>query len=118
MEQLAAGGLGTLLVSIDSHSLRLHERNRGLRGLRDRIRRGHAIARRLQIRTFASVTVSRLLNYDALPRIIEKLGFDAVIFSYPRREPFESSSLVYGENSSLIDFQPAELILALDRSRR
>jgi P-type E1-E2 ATPase len=93
IEQLAAGGLGTLLVSIDSHLLRLHERNRGLSGLRDRIRRGHAIARRLQIRTFASVTVSRLLNYDALPGIIEKLGFDAtaviavvgaVVFAYGR----------------------------------
>ena len=44
---LAAAGLATLLVSIDSHSLEEHERNRGLRGVgesfaKDLPKRGNA----------------------------------------------------------------------------
>jgi MoaA/NifB/PqqE/SkfB family radical SAM enzyme len=38
LEALAAAGLGTLVVSIDSHSMAEHERNRGLPGLGERIR--------------------------------------------------------------------------------
>ena len=38
IDALLAAGLGTLLVSIDSHSLALHEKNRGLKGVGNRIR--------------------------------------------------------------------------------
>jgi hypothetical protein len=37
-----------------------------------------------------------------------------VTFSYPRQEPFGSSSLVYGGESHLTDFTDEELIAALD----
>jgi MoaA/NifB/PqqE/SkfB family radical SAM enzyme len=103
-----------LLVSIDSHSLADHERNRGLRGVSQRIRTGVAVACQARIPTFASVTVSRLVKYESLPEVLEDLGFEAAIFSYPRRKPFGSSSLVFSEDSSLIDFEQAELIEALD----
>jgi MoaA/NifB/PqqE/SkfB family radical SAM enzyme len=111
---LVNAGLGMLLVSIDSHSVADHERNRGLRGVSQRIRSGVAIARRERIPTFASVTVSRLVQYESLPDVLEELGFEAAIFSYPRRKPFGSSSLVFSEDSRLIDFDEAELIEALD----
>jgi MoaA/NifB/PqqE/SkfB family radical SAM enzyme len=114
IEALADAGLGTLLVSIDSHSLPEHEINRGLKGLGERIRRGLAIARQCGITTLASVTVSRLVDYEALPDLLRRLGFDAVSFSYPRRERFGSSSLVYSEDSSLIAFDREELCAALD----
>jgi hypothetical protein len=57
--------------------------------------------------------VNRLVEYDALPGFLHSLGFDAVTFSYPRREPFGSSSLVYAD-SRLIDFETAELDRALE----
>jgi hypothetical protein len=60
------------------------------------------------------VTVSRLVDYDALPRTLEDVGFDAVSFSYPRREPFGSTSLVYSEDSRLVDFTRDELLDTLD----
>jgi MoaA/NifB/PqqE/SkfB family radical SAM enzyme len=63
---LAAAGLGTLLVSIDSHSMDAHERNRGLRGLGERIRDGLAAARQHGISTLASVTVNRLVEVPSL----------------------------------------------------
>jgi hypothetical protein len=61
----------------------------------------------------ASVTVSRLVRYDELPDTLRRLGFDHVAFSYPRRDPLGSTSLVYGE-SSLVDLDRDELLAALD----
>jgi len=116
VEQLCTAGLHTLLVSIDSHSMEEHERNRGLPGVGERIRSGVATARRHGIPALASVTVNRLVRYDGLPGLLHDLGFDAVTFSYPRREPFGSSSLVYGD-SRLIDFETAELDRALESIR-
>jgi MoaA/NifB/PqqE/SkfB family radical SAM enzyme len=115
---LAAAGLRRLLISIDSHSMPKHELNRGLDGLHRRIANGIARARTHGIPTSASVTVSRLVDYEALPEALERLGFHAVTFSYPRREPFGSSSLVYSQQSALIDQTPEELLEALAAIRR
>ena len=115
IENLVAQGLGTLLVSIDSHSMPVHECNRGLEGLGERIRSGIALARRHHIPVLASVTVNRLVDYDKLPALLAELGFDAVTFSYPRREPFGSTSLVYSTDSSLVAFGKDELIGELDK---
>jgi len=118
IESLAAAGLRRLLISIDSHSMVKHELNRGLGGLQRRIADGITRARVLGIPASASVTVNRLVDYEALPETLERLGFYAVTFSYPRREPFGSSSLVYSENSTLLDQQPQELLEALAAIRR
>jgi MoaA/NifB/PqqE/SkfB family radical SAM enzyme len=115
---LATAGLRRLLVSIDSHSMASHERNRGLEGLRRRIAEGVERAHAFGIPASASVTVSRLVDYEALPETLERLGFHAVTFSYPNREPFHSNSLVYSEHSALIDQQPDELLEALAAIRR
>lgn len=114
IESLVRAGLGTLLVSIDSHSLAEHERNRGLPGVGERIRQGLTIARRNGIPTIASVTVSRLVKYEALPDLLNELGFDAVGFSCPRRAPLGSSSMVFNPDSTLINFQTRELVHALE----
>lgn len=58
------------------------------------------------------MTVSRLVRYDQLPATLRRLGFDNVSFSYPRREPFGSTSLVYGD-SQLVDLDRDELLAAL-----
>ncbi len=110
---LIAAGLGTLVVSIDSHSLASHERNRGLQGVGERICQGLAVARRNGIPTMASVTVNRLVEYEKLPDLLDQLGFDAVSFSFPRRAPLGSSSLVYSPDSPLIKFETEELVRAI-----
>ena len=46
-------------------------------------------------------------DYEALPGFLESLGFDTVTFSYPKRAELGTSSLVYSESSSLIDFSPS-----------
>jgi MoaA/NifB/PqqE/SkfB family radical SAM enzyme len=114
IEGLIAAGLGTLLVSIDSHELAEHERNRGLKGVGERVHQGLAVARRHRIPTLASVTVSRLVRFDLLPELLHRLGFDGVTFSYPRATPLGSSSLVYNANSDLVRFETEELVQALE----
>lgn len=114
LEALVAAGLGTLIVSIDSHSMTEHERNRGLPGLGERIRLGLIAAREHGLVRLACVTVNRLVDYGQLPDLLRNLGFDAVTFSYPRRERFGSTSLVYSEESELVAFEREELIHALD----
>lgn len=113
IDDLAAAGLRRLLVSIDSADMREHERNRGLAGLESRIKEGVARARALGIPVCASVTVNRMVQYEALPDALNRLGIDVVSFSYPRREPFQSTSLVYDENSQLLDMSTTELLEAL-----
>ena len=93
---MAAAGLSRLIVSIDSANLAEHERNRGLEGLERRLVEGIAQARARGLPVQASVTVNRLVRYGELPNTLRRLGFDCVSFSYPRREPFGSTSLVYG----------------------
>ena len=78
------------------------------------IARAHACG----LRVSASVTVSRLVGYDELPATLRRLGFDAVGFSYPRREPFGSTSLVYGAKSPLVDLERDKLLEALAAIRR
>lgn len=111
---LADAGLQNLLVSVDSHDLDAHERNRGLRGVRHRIKTGLDEARTRGIPAIASVTVSKLVRFEDLPETLQALGFDAVTFSYPRQAPFGSSSLVYSEDSPLVDYEAGELIAALE----
>jgi len=114
IDRLIAAGLGTLLVSIDSHSLESHEKNRGLIGVGDRVREGIKRAKRAGLLTIASVTLNKLLRVNELPVLLDDLGFDAVSFSYPRREPFGSSSMVYGDQSNLVDFKESELLALLE----
>jgi MoaA/NifB/PqqE/SkfB family radical SAM enzyme len=113
-DDLAEAGLQNLLVSIDSADMAVHDRNRGLRGGSQRIERGIARIKAQGVPVMASVTVSKLVDFEALPATLRRLGFDAVTFSYPRKEPFGSSSLVYGGESELVDFTDAELDAALE----
>jgi MoaA/NifB/PqqE/SkfB family radical SAM enzyme len=112
IDRLAVAGLDRLIISIDSADASEHERNRGLEGLEGRIAAGIDRAHANGVPVQASVTVNRLVRYAELPDTLRRLGFDCVSFSYPRREPLGSSSLVYGE-SDLVDLDRDELLAAL-----
>ncbi|MBV8337055.1 MAG: radical SAM protein [Alphaproteobacteria bacterium] len=114
IKSLAAAGLCRLIISLDSANLAEHELNRGLEGLEHRIAEGIAQARECGLPVQASVTVNRLVRYDALPDTLRRLGFDDVAFSYPRAQPFGSTSLVYSEDSHLVDLDQDELLAAID----
>ena len=113
LDELAEAGLKTVFISIDSAVAAEHERNRGLKGVCDRIREATARMVELEMTPLASVTMNKLIrDYRALVPFLRELGFAAVSFSYPRKAALGSSSLVYSEDSDLVDFTPEQLITA------
>ena len=111
---LADAGLQRLEISIDSDSLAEHESNRGLEGLTERLIEGIREAHAYGLPVVACVTVNRLVRYERLPETLDHLGFDAVVFSYPRRNPLGSSSLVFDGDSHLVDLDRDELLTAIE----
>lgn len=117
IDALVAAGLARLIVSIDSADTAEHERNRGLPGLEPRLTKGISRARAAGLSVVASVTVSRLVRFEELPEKLRRLGFDEASFSYPRREPLGSTSMVYGD-SPLVSMDREEMLAALGAIER
>lgn len=115
LEALAEAGLTTVFISIDSEDVQKHETNRGLRGVVARIREATGRLAALGVAPVASVAMTRLIgDYAALGRFLRDLGFVSVTFSYPRKAALGSSSLVYSEESTLVDMGRDELLRAFD----
>ena len=110
IRELAAGGLSSFIISIDAADADTHERNRGLPGVCDRIREANAVIDELGLHSTASVTMSRLVDYEALPDFLRSLGFKAVTFSYPLTK-LDSNFLSFSD-SDLVNYSDAELLQA------
>src|SRR5213083_778519 len=75
MRELARDGLSSVIMSIDSHEVAKHERNRGLPDVCRKIQRANRVFRELGIQTTASVTASKLIeDYEKLPAFLAELG--------------------------------------------
>ena len=115
LDPLAATGLRNVYVSIDAPAMGVHEANRGLKGLGERIRAATARMPNLGITPIAQVTMSKLIrDYRALVPFLLDLGFAAVTFSYPQKARLGSSSLAWSTESSLVNFTAQELTEAFD----
>lgn len=114
LDALDKAGLRTVIVSVDAPDAATHERNRGLKGVFGRIREANAGMAARGMLPVASVAMTRLVgDYRRLAETLRELGFPAVTFSYPRKEAFSTSSLVWSD-SELVDLSKAELLAALD----
>jgi MoaA/NifB/PqqE/SkfB family radical SAM enzyme len=115
LDALAAAGLKTVYISIDTANMAKHEGNRGLKGLGERIRWATARMRDLGMTPLAQVTMSKLIpDYHELGPLLREWGFAAVAFSYPQLKRLGSSSLAWSDNSLLVNFTPDELVAAFD----
>jgi len=115
LDRLAAAGLKTVYVSIDAPAMAVHEQNRGLKGLGERIRSATARMPSLGMTALAQVTMSKLIgDYRTLVPLLRDLGFCAVAFSYPQQGRLGSSSLAWSSDSRLVNFKSTELIEAFD----
>jgi MoaA/NifB/PqqE/SkfB family radical SAM enzyme len=112
IDALAQAGLDSVYISIDAAEASVHDANRGLPGLSARIRRANTALKQRRIPSSASVTMSRLVDYRALPKLLRDLGFGAVTFSYPLRTL--PSSYLACADSPLVDFTPEELHAAFE----
>ena len=71
-------------MSIDSHDVAKHEKNRGLPEVCRKIKHANEVFAELGIQTTASVTASKLIDdYEKLPEFLNELGFTSCTFSYP-----------------------------------
>src|SRR5262245_20972849 len=71
IDALADAGLEKVCISIDAASSAVHDANRGIPDLSERIRHANAELKRRRIPTTASVTMSRLVDYAALPEHLQ-----------------------------------------------
>jgi MoaA/NifB/PqqE/SkfB family radical SAM enzyme len=110
---LHAAGVSSFIISVDAASAELHEKNRGLPGVCDKIVEANRVFRELGVQSTASVTMSRLLDYDALPAFLSSLGFTAVTFSYPLTEL--NSNFLGFSTSDLVSYGKDELLAAFDK---
>jgi MoaA/NifB/PqqE/SkfB family radical SAM enzyme len=112
----AEAGLSSFVISIDAASAKAHEENRGLPGVCEKIREANRQIASLGMIATASVTLSRLLDVDALPGFLEDLGFKCMTFSYPLTK-LNSSFLGY-RDSGLVDFGGEELVALYEKVKR
>lgn len=83
IHELADAGLSSFIISIDAAEAAIHEKNRGLPKVCEKIREANKVLEEIGLSATASVTMSHLVNYDALPDFLTSLGFKSVVFSYP-----------------------------------
>lgn len=116
IRKYAKAGLSSFVISIDAATAEAHEDNRGLPGVCDKIREANREIASLGMIATASVTLSRLLDVEALPAFLESLGFKSVTFSYPLTN-LNSSFLGY-RDSGIVDFTHEERIALFDKVKQ
>jgi MoaA/NifB/PqqE/SkfB family radical SAM enzyme len=113
IKELVAAGISSVIISVDAASEEAHERNRGLPGVCAKIREANRVLKELKIQTTASVTMSRLVDYEALPDFLQSLGFDTVTFSYPLT--YLGGNFLGYSTSDLVNYTTEELLQAFER---
>lgn len=114
MRALVHDGLSSVIMSVDAHDAAVHEQNRGLPGVCQKIRRANEFFRGAGIQTMASVTASRLVeDFGKLPGFLGSLGFTSCTFSYPLTQ-LQSSYLSFSDGG-LVSFSPDELVALFER---
>ncbi len=117
MRDLVGDGLSSVIMSIDSHDIAKHEKNRGLPDVCRKIKRANEVFHGLGIQTTASVTASKLIDdYDKLPDFLRELGFKSCTFSYPLTNL--ASSYLSFSDSSLVSYKTDELIEVFEKIKQ
>lgn len=114
MRDLASDGLSSVIMSIDSHDVVRHEKNRGLPDVCRKIKHANEVFAELGIQTTASVTASKLIDdYEKLPPFLSELGFKSCTFSYPLTSL--ASSYLSFSDSNLVAYRTEELIQVFEK---
>jgi MoaA/NifB/PqqE/SkfB family radical SAM enzyme len=114
MRELAHDGLSSVIMSIDSHDVARHEKNRGLPDVCRKIQRANQVLAQLGVQTTASVTASKLIDdYEKLPAFLTELGFSSCTFSYPLTTL--GSTYLSFSDSKLVNYRPDELIEVFEK---
>ena len=113
MRGLVSDGVTSIIMSIDTHDIVAHEKNRGLPGVCKKIQRANEYFHRAGVQTTASITASRLIeDYGKLPGFLQSHGFKSCTFSYPLASL--ASSYLSFSDSGLVSYSREELITLFD----
>jgi MoaA/NifB/PqqE/SkfB family radical SAM enzyme len=113
IQALKESGLSSIIISIDATSAKVHEDNRRLPKVCEKIKKANELLRQVKIQSTASVTMSRLIDdYAQLPGFLKSLGFESVTFSYPLTTL--GSSFLGHANSHLVSYTSEELLRAFE----
>jgi MoaA/NifB/PqqE/SkfB family radical SAM enzyme len=113
IHELADAGLSSFIISVDAATVEAHENNRGLPGVCEKITAANKIISELGLHSTASVTMSRLVDYEAMPDFLNSLGFNSVTFSYPLSE-LQSNFLSFSD-SDLVNYSKEELLESFEK---
>lgn len=113
IKSLHEAGLSSFIISIDAASRERHEENRGLPNVCEKIRQANALIAELGMHATASITMSRLVDYEALPDFLTALGFSSAVFSYPLS--YLASNFLGYSDSELVNYDKEELLVAYDQ---
>ena len=103
MRDFASDGLSSVIMSIDSHDVAKHEKNRGLPEVCRKIKHANEVFAELGIQTTASVTASKLIDdYDKLPEFLQHAGLQELHLQL-------SADLAGVELPELQRFEPGQL---------
>ncbi|MEO8426071.1 MAG: radical SAM protein [Verrucomicrobiota bacterium] len=117
MRALASDGLSSVIMSIDSHEVAKHEKNRGLPEVCRKIQHANEVFAKLGIQTTASVTASKLIDdYAKLPAFLSELGFTSCTFSYPLTSL--ASSYLSFSDSNLVSYRTEELLQVFEKIKQ
>jgi MoaA/NifB/PqqE/SkfB family radical SAM enzyme len=116
IRELAQAGLSSFIISVDAANRATHEKNRGLPGVCERIQEANQILAELGLYATASVTMSRLVDYDALPAFLTELGFKSVVFSYPLTK-LDSTFKAFSDDG-LVTYSAEELWQAYEKVKQ
>ena len=117
MRALADDGLSSVIMSIDSHEVTKHEKNRGLPDVCRKIQHANEVFAKLGIQTTASVTASKLIDdYAKLPAFLGELGFTSCTFSYPLTSL--ASSYLSFSDSNLVSYRTEELFQVFEKIKQ
>jgi MoaA/NifB/PqqE/SkfB family radical SAM enzyme len=117
MHDFASDGLSSVIMSIDSHEVAKHEKNRGLPDVCRKIQHANEVFAKLGVQTTASVTASKLIDdYAKLPDFLRTLGFRSCTFSYPLTS-LPSSYLSFSD-SNLVSYSNEDLIGVFDKIKQ
>ncbi len=106
-------GLQTVIISLDATEASVHEKNRRLPGVVEKISTAVQEFRRHGVGTTASVTLSRLIkDLNRLPDFLEQIGFESVTFSFPLTHL--NSSYLGAADSPLVTYDKSELHRIID----
>jgi MoaA/NifB/PqqE/SkfB family radical SAM enzyme len=117
MRDLVSDGLSSVIMSIDSHEVARHEKNRGLPAVCRKIQHANEVFSQLGVQTTASVTASKLIDdYAKLPEFLRALGFRSCSFSYPLTS-LPSSYLSFSD-SDLVSYSNEDLIGVFEKIKQ